>query len=41
MTHWSKFDRGSHFPVAGVPDLLTKDIRTFFHALPDSTPTDV
>ena len=29
--HWSEFDRGGHFPAMEAPNLLTQDIRTFFH----------
>lgn len=35
IKHWSEFDRGGHFPAMEVPDLLAKDIRTFFRALRD------
>jgi pimeloyl-ACP methyl ester carboxylesterase len=28
--HWSRFDRGGHFPAMEVPDLLAGDIRAFF-----------
>jgi hypothetical protein len=34
ITHWSEFYAGGHFPALEVPDLLTADIREFFHALP-------
>ncbi|GAA1542714.1 epoxide hydrolase [Actinomadura kijaniata] len=34
VVHWSEFDRGGHFPSLETPDLLTKDIRTFFNSLP-------
>jgi epoxide hydrolase len=30
IKHWSEFDRGGHFPAMEVPNLLVKDIRTFF-----------
>ena len=30
IKHWSEFDRGGHFPAMEAPDLLAKDIRTFF-----------
>ena len=33
IDHWSNFDRGGHFPALEVPELLIRDIRTFFQAL--------
>jgi pimeloyl-ACP methyl ester carboxylesterase len=30
IKHWSEFDRGGHFPAMEAPDLLAKDLRTFF-----------
>ncbi|WP_212991976.1 epoxide hydrolase family protein [Actinoplanes auranticolor] len=30
ITHWTEFERGGHFPALEVPDLLVKDVRTFF-----------
>jgi pimeloyl-ACP methyl ester carboxylesterase len=35
IKHWSEFDRGGHFPAMEVPDLLAKDIQTFFRYLRD------
>ncbi|WP_129668830.1 epoxide hydrolase family protein [Phytoactinopolyspora endophytica] len=32
VVHWSEFDRGGHFAGFETPDLLTGDIRTFFHS---------
>ncbi|MCW2940943.1 MAG: Microsomal epoxide hydrolase [Actinomycetia bacterium] len=31
IEHWSEYDRGGHFAAMEVPDLLTSDLRTFFH----------
>lgn len=31
IEHWSEFERGGHFPAMEVPELLTGDIRLFFH----------
>lgn len=33
IEHWSEFDRGGHFPAMEAPDLLTGDIREFFHGM--------
>ena len=33
IVHWSEFDRGGHFAVLEVPDLLVGDLRTFFSAV--------
>jgi pimeloyl-ACP methyl ester carboxylesterase len=33
LAHWTEFDRGGHFPALEVPDLLVKDVRTFFRGL--------
>jgi microsomal epoxide hydrolase len=33
IMQWSEFDRGGHFPVLEVPDLLVGDLRTFFGGL--------
>lgn len=33
ISHWSEYDRGSHFPAMEVPDLLVEDIRAFFRSL--------
>ncbi|MCP9951648.1 epoxide hydrolase family protein [Actinomadura madurae] len=33
LVHWTEHPRGGHFAAAEAPDLLTKDIRTFFHPL--------
>jgi epoxide hydrolase len=30
IVHWSEFDRGGHFAVLEVPDLVVGDLRTFF-----------
>jgi pimeloyl-ACP methyl ester carboxylesterase len=30
IVHWSKFDRGGHFPALEEPGLLVTDIRSFF-----------
>jgi len=30
IVHWSEFDRGGHFAAMEVPDLLVRDVRTFF-----------
>jgi epoxide hydrolase len=31
ITHWSEFDRGRHFAAVEAPELLTGDIKAFFH----------
>jgi hypothetical protein len=31
--HWSDFDTGGHFAALETPDLLVRDIRTFFASL--------
>jgi pimeloyl-ACP methyl ester carboxylesterase len=33
MGHWSRFDRGGHFPAMEVPELLVGDLRAFFRPL--------
>jgi hypothetical protein len=33
IEHWSKFERGGHFPAMVVPDLLAEDLRKFFRGL--------
>lgn len=33
MAHWSEFKQGGHFPAMEVPELLTGDLRAFFHDL--------
>jgi hypothetical protein len=33
MTHWVEYAQGGHFAAMEVPDLLTKDLRTFFKPL--------
>lgn len=33
IVHWSEFDRGGHFAAMEAPDLLVRDIRTFFRPL--------
>lgn len=33
VTHWSEFPRGGHFAAMETPDLLTTDLREFFHKL--------
>jgi len=33
IVHWTDFERGGHFAAMEVPDLLTRDIRTFFRGL--------
>jgi epoxide hydrolase len=33
IVHWSEFDTGGHFAAIDSPDLLVKDIRTFFRGL--------
>lgn len=33
VVHWSEFDRGGHFVSMEAPDLLIKDLRTFFSTL--------
>jgi len=30
IVHWSEFDRGGHFAAMEAPDLLVRDVRTFF-----------
>ena len=30
IVHWSQMDRGGHFATSDAPDLLVKDLRTFF-----------
>jgi microsomal epoxide hydrolase len=30
ITHWTEFDRGSHFAALEQPDLLVEDVRDFF-----------
>ncbi len=30
LVHWSEFDRGGHFAVLEVPELVVGDLRTFF-----------
>jgi epoxide hydrolase len=30
IVHWSEFDRGGHYAVLEVPDLVVGDLRTFF-----------
>ena len=30
IVHWSEFDRGGHYAVLEVPDLIVADLRTFF-----------
>ena len=30
LVHWSEFDRGGHFAVLEVPELVAGDLRTFF-----------
>ena len=30
VVHWSEFDRGGHFAAMEAPDLLVKDVRSFF-----------
>ena len=30
IVHWSEFDRGGHYAVLEVPDLVVADLRTFF-----------
>jgi pimeloyl-ACP methyl ester carboxylesterase len=30
IVHWSEFDSGGHFAAMDAPDLLIKDVRTFF-----------
>ncbi|WP_228813922.1 MULTISPECIES: hypothetical protein [Nocardia] len=37
IRHWSEFDRGGHFAAMEVPELLTADIRDFFHSLVGET----
>jgi pimeloyl-ACP methyl ester carboxylesterase len=31
IERWSEFDRGGHFPAMETPELLTNDLRDFFH----------
>lgn len=31
IVHWTEFDHGGHFAAMEVPDLLTGDLRAFFH----------
>jgi epoxide hydrolase len=33
IVHWSDFDTGGHFAALETPDLLVRDIRTFFTSL--------
>jgi epoxide hydrolase len=33
VVRWSEFDRGGHFAALEAPDLLTTDLRDFFHTL--------
>lgn len=33
IVHWSDFEEGGHFAAMEVPELLTRDIRTFFRGL--------
>jgi pimeloyl-ACP methyl ester carboxylesterase len=33
IVHWSEFESGGHFAAMDVPDLLVKDVRTFFRGL--------
>jgi pimeloyl-ACP methyl ester carboxylesterase len=33
MEHWSEFEQGGHFAAMEAPDLLVKDVRTFFRPL--------
>lgn len=33
IVHWSEFDRGGHFAAVEEPDLLVRDIRSFFGSL--------
>jgi hypothetical protein len=33
IVHWSDFDQGGHFAAMEVPDLLVKDVRSFFRPL--------
>jgi hypothetical protein len=33
IVHWSVFDHGGHFAAHKVPDLLSSDVRKFFHRL--------
>lgn len=32
IAHWSEFDRGGHYAVLEVPELVVGDLRTFFEA---------
>jgi pimeloyl-ACP methyl ester carboxylesterase len=32
FAHWAEYDRGGHFPAMETPDLLTADLRRFFHS---------
>jgi pimeloyl-ACP methyl ester carboxylesterase len=33
IVHWSEFESGGHFAAMDAPDLLVKDVRTFFRGL--------
>jgi pimeloyl-ACP methyl ester carboxylesterase len=33
ITRWAEYERGGHFAAMEAPDLLTEDIRAFFHEL--------
>lgn len=33
IEHWNEYERGGHFAAMEVPDLLAKDLRTFFGPL--------
>jgi pimeloyl-ACP methyl ester carboxylesterase len=33
IVHWSDFERGGHFAAMEAPDLLIRDVRTFFRGL--------
>jgi epoxide hydrolase len=33
LVHWTEMPRGGHFAAMETPDLLVKDVRTFFRAL--------
>jgi hypothetical protein len=30
IVHWSEFDRGGHYAVLEVPELIVADLRTYF-----------
>ncbi|PZE21701.1 epoxide hydrolase family protein [Paenibacillus xerothermodurans] len=30
IVHWTEFERGGHFPAIEAPDLIVRDLRTFF-----------